>query len=423
MTKSYPSARAGLRAGVALATAYCCSLPVPAGAAHAQPPPAVIARSGADAVRPMHIIPFELEGNRIYVQVSGPGFGPSWFLLDSGAQRTHYTEELIDKARLPASGRVGITGAGPGRVSGRRVAAATLRIGSLVLPVASGISGPAEPLFGNIYSSTGRRFEGVLGYDLFAAFVVEIDYEQRLLRLHDRAHFRPPATSRIPLRIVDRKPYFTAGIGLAGSAPTPANVHLDTGAGSVLSLRGRYVAEQRLIERIGPTLRSVIQGVGGATESRLGRIERLQLGRFTFAAPVVTIALAQGAGVRSDSAGLVGGEALRRFTVTIDYAGRSLWLEPNGNLGQPFEADMSGLTITRTPASTFSIVSVAPDTAAAAAGVLPGDQVLGIDGRSAASLTLDQLRALLRHHGATRSLRLRRGTDEFEVQLRLARRI
>jgi hypothetical protein len=381
--------------------------------------------SAANVDLPRHRIPFELYGNRIYVQVSGPGFDRSLFLLDTGAGRTHYTAELVTQARLPTSGSIGITGAGPGRVAGRRVAATTLRIGSLTLPVSSGISGPAEPLFGNIYSGAGRAFQGVIGYDLFAAYVVRIDYEQRVLWLYDRGNFRGPRATAIPLRIVDRKPYFTAAIGAPGSAPIAANVHLDTGGGGVLGLNGRYVSQQRLLDRVGPTLPSAIQGVGGATQSRLARIETLQLGRFTLASPVVSLALAQGGGVRSDSAGWVGGAALRRFTVTIDYPRRSMWLEPNSSFGQPFNADMSGLTIywTATPADTLHVSNVAEGSPGDVAGVRAGDRLLSINERPAALLGIDEIRELLRGDGERRKLRLLRDGRELELWLVLRRRL
>jgi C-terminal processing protease CtpA/Prc len=54
---------------------------------------------------------------------------------------------------------------------------------------------------------------------------------------------------------------------------------------------------------------------------------------------------------------------------------------------------------------------------------LPGDRLISIDGRPAGSMRIDEVRALLREHGATRLLRLRRGKNEFEVQLKLSRRI
>lgn len=373
----------------------------------------------AAAQAPSHVIPFELYDNRIYLDVAGPGFAHRRFLLDTGAQLTHYTAELVAEAGLRTSGRVGITGTGSGRIRGRYVAPATLRIGTLALPVGRGISAPAELLFGPVFSGTGRRFEGVIGYDLFAAFAVEIDYGARLLRLYPRGR-APAAGDPIAIRLIDRKPYLQASLALGGAA-VPALLHLDTGFGGALGLNGRFVAQNDLVARVGPTLAAVTRGVGGATEARLARIDALRFGPIVVARPIVSLALAQGAGVRAESAGRIGGELLRRYRVTIDYAGRVVRLAPGAAAEARFEADMSGIAFLLAPDGGFAAASVAPGSAAAEAGVREGDRLLALDGRPAAEMTLEAVRAALREDGARRRLLLLREGREVEAVLRLRR--
>jgi hypothetical protein len=198
-------------------------------------------------------------------------------------------------------------------------------------------------------------------------------------------------------------------------------LHVDTGFGGTLSLNGRFVAEHRLLDRLGNTLPTWLRGVGGRTEARVARIERFRLGDISIERPIATLALVQGAGVRAESSGRVGGEFLRRYTVTFDYAARMARLVSQPGVARAFDADMSGLTL-REDQLGVEVIDVAAATPAEGR-VRPGDRLLAIDGRPAASIRLDELRALLREHGATRLLRLRRGQDEFEVPLRLYRRI
>jgi hypothetical protein len=388
-------------------------------------PAAAIAQPPLEAAvqRPAHVIPFDLLDNRIYLQVAGPGFGQRWFLLDSGAQVTHFTSELVREAGLRTAGRVGISGTGTERIRGAFVAPTTLRLGGVQLAVGRGVSAPAEALFGPVFSGASRRFDGVIGYDLFARYVVQIDYAARQIRLYEPAGYRPPATAEtLPIQLVDRKPYTTAVLGLSGESIS-SNVHLDTGFGGVVSLNANFVAEHRLIERAGPSLTSWNRGVGGITEARTARFEHVSLGSFRIARPVVGLAMVQGAGVRRDSAGRIGGELLRRFTVTFDYRSRTVALEPNAALGGPFEVDMSGLSLVVEGNGEFVVWHVADGTPAAEAGVRPGDRLIAVDGVPAATRTVEEIRALLRREGEGRDLLLQRGEAQVRSRLALRRRL
>lgn len=372
---------------------------------------------------PAYTIPFELYDNRIYLQVSGAGFGPRWFLLDTGAQVTHFTSELVGTAGLRTAGRVGISGTGAARIRGAYVAPTRLTIGRLQLPVRRGVSAPAEALFGPVYSGTGRRFDGVLGYDLFAAYVVQIDYAGRQLRLYQSGR-QPtsPTAAALPIRIVDKKPYLTGLLEVGGRAMT-SNLHLDTGFGGAVSLNGNFVTAQGLVELAGPTLESSIRGVGGVTQSRTARFDALTLGGLRIARPLVGLALAQGAGVRGDSAGRIGGELLRRFTVTLDYRSRTVRLDPTEDLLKPFEVDMSGLGFVPEGTSGIVVLRVAEGTPGAEAGVQPGDRLIAIDGVPVSAGTLEDVRGLLRREGEERELLLQRGDQQIRTRLTLRRRI
>ena len=388
------------------------------GPASAQP---AAARPAPADRAPLHVIPFELYDNRIYLAVSGPGFGPRPFLLDTGAQLTHFTQELVAAAGLRTSGRVGITGTGAGRIRGTYVARTALRIGSLELPVSRGIAAPADELFGPVYSGSGRRFDGVVGFDLFAAYAVEIDYAGRQLRLYPRGS-GPARGEAVPIRLIDRKPYFEAQLAIGGAA-IPARLHLDTGFGGTLSLNGRFVEARGLLARVGPTLASTMRGVGGASEARLARIDGLSFGPVEVRRPIVSLALTQGAGVRSDSSGRIGGELLRRYSVTIDYASRTVRFAPGDGIGQPFETDMSGLSLLEPAEGHVVVAAVAETGPAGEAGVRRDDRLIAVDGRPVAELSLEAIRARLREENAVRRLRLLRDGREIEVELRLRRRL
>jgi hypothetical protein len=400
-----------------VASALLTILAVPAAAA-AQPLPV------QPVNRAVHTIPIELYGNRVYLQVSGPGFGPRWFILDSGAQLTHYTSELVQEAGLRTSGRVGISGIGSGRIRGAFVAPTRLSIGSLQLPVRRGVSGPGEELFGSLYRGIGRRFDGVLGHDLFAAFIVEIDYSRRVIRLYEPGSYRPsPTAEAVPIRIVDNKPYVTVMVTAAGQT-LPANLHIDTGLGGAADLNSNFVTRHGLLDRVGPMLTGATGGVGGSVESRVARLDQVAFGRLRMQRPVVGLILGHSAGVRGDSEGRIGGELLRRFTVTFDYPSRTMWLDPGAAVGDPFETDMSGLSLVAEGSDDKVVVArVTEGAPGAEAGVRAGDQLIAIDGDTDAARSLDTARGLLRRDGEQRELLLQRGAEQLRLRLTLRRRL
>jgi predicted metalloprotease with PDZ domain len=81
--------------------------------------------------------------------------------------------------------------------------------------------------------------------------------------------------------------------------------------------------------------------------------------------------------------GNIGGEILRRFTVIFDYQAKRMTLEPNASVADPFEADMSGLSITAQTGPSHLIVDfVVPSSPASEAGVSAGDSLVTINGIS-----------------------------------------
>ena len=163
------------------------------------------------------------------------------------------------------------------------------------------------------------------------------------------------------------------------------------------------------------------RGVGGPIRGTVGRANDLTLGSVRVAGPVVAVIHAKG-GVFSDPdlAGNIGGEILRRFTVTLDVPDGALYLRPNDGFAAPFPFNRAGLTIV-SAAGNVTIHQVIAGSPAAEAGLAAGDIVSKIDGKSAGGLTSDQIRALwLQPAGTAVGLVVERGetTRSFALVLR-----
>jgi S1-C subfamily serine protease len=163
--------------------------------------------------------------------------------------------------------------------------------------------------------------------------------------------------------------------------------------------------------------------VGGSTEARIARLPGIRIGSFDIAGPVVTLGVTQSRGVRSDASGRIGGELLRRFTVAINYRARTMTLVPNGSLAEPFEADMSGISLRMDPDNSLVVARVEEGSPGAESGVRAGDRLLTLDGVAVSQMPLDTVRAAFRREGASSRLRVLRDGLEVEARFVLRRRL
>ncbi len=388
-----------------------------------QPSPPELRRAASQI---LYRVPFDLYGGRIYLRVRVNNSETRPFLLDSGAQIAHIRTELAQALGLKLGGSLGVTGTGTGRIKAHYIDRATFNISGAELANERSIALPTADFFQPLESSFGRAFDGVLGYNFFNRFVVEIDYANQTINLYDPSTYRYAGSGEvIPIRIIDKKPYITATLTPIEGAPIRANLHIDTGFGGGFGFNGNFVAENDLVRTARTTIESFNRGAGGETAARLGRVKSLQFGRFIIANPTASFSLVQGRGVRSDSAGRIGGGILRRFKVVLDYSRKQMILEPNANFDEPYEADMSGISLVaeRPDYKTFIVYKLTANSPATEAGLREGDIILYVDGKPTSEFTLERIREMFKQAGHELLLQVKRGDQMLKVKVKPRRLI
>jgi hypothetical protein len=175
----------------------------------------------------------------------------------------------------------------------------------------------------------GAHLDGLLGGELFARFVVEIDSAAGVVRLHDPDRFRPPdGASRVRLKLQRGVPLVRARITNRDGKKLWADLLVDTGSETVVGLLSDSHPRLRAPED-GEEIR--VLGVGGETTARVGTIQRIELGDVVLTQPEATFFV--GESLPSEQRiprlnGVLGAGFLLRYHAWIDYAHHQLLLAP-----------------------------------------------------------------------------------------------
>lgn len=359
----------------------------------------------------------------VYLPVRVGSAGPYPFVLDTGAGSTSALDSgLADSLGLGAASLTDQGGgAGEEAVLVGMLTSQTLTLGGREFTLAPALTLPLRRLDPH----WGKRKDGLVGADILAGFLTCIDYERERVVLRAPAAAATLPGTRIPLRIDQGYLFVEAELLLHGSeAPLPALLLVDTGLRMTTFTRP-FAEANALAAQCPRRVTGVVGfGIGGLSQGVIGRLRGLRLGPLEIASPVVAFSLDTGGVLAAeDFAGILGADVLSRFHLAFDYGGSQLILAPNAGFAVPSEFDMSGIRFAM-PGERFErleVFAVYADSPAAEAGLQPGDKVLAIDGRPAASFTRETLRIYLQREGATVALTTERAGQPRLVTLRLRR--
>lgn len=364
------------------------------------------------------VVPFEFRNDLALVRATVNGH-PALLILDSGSGAL-----VLDSAFARKAG-VRITEGVNARASGRTPiqlgttdsvgvgAAAITDVRTAVVDLAP------------VQSRVGYDVAGALGYDLFARYVVEVDYAARTVTLREPADFQYQGSGvRLPLRLVNNLPVVQASIVTRRSGTIPASLHIDLGSASyALRLSKRFLDAHPLDADTATVGAPLGAGVGGVDQGRLLRLPEVRIGPLVVGRPSTALSTAAAGvfGATAATDGTIGVPVWRRTRLTLDYSRAEAIVEPRQALDAPDSVDASGMSLTRPDRrdTAYVVDAVLAGSAADSAGVRVGDRLLTLDGRSVSSLSREEMRTLLRAAGQLRAATFDRGGQRRAVRLLL----
>lgn len=383
-------------------------------------------------------IPFKLRNNLILIPVEVNGVEMS-FLLDSGVNKPIlFNLNPGDSLEIEQRERIELRGLGSGStISAVRARSDSFKIKDIEKTDMEIFIILDEEI--NMSTRLGVPVHGIIGYDVFKDFIVEINYGNSKIKLYNPETYQYKSCKKcvdLPLTFRNSKPYIDVSVAIESGEEIPVKLLIDSGGSDALWLfeekeRNINVPEQYFEDFLG-------RGLSGSIYGKRSRVEKFSLGNFSFKKAKVafpdSVAIAYVKNFKERN-GSIGGEILKRFKVIMDYGNKRIRLRRSRFYSDPFRYNMSGIelqhngmrlvseVVKRSSAESnnsfgrngatdevsivfehynkfslvksFEVAEVRENSPAAQAGLLKGDVIISINGRYVHNYSLSKATGML----------------------------
>jgi hypothetical protein len=247
----------------------------------------------------------------------------------------------------------------------------------------------------------GIPVHGLIGFNLFKDYVVEIDYHNEKLTLHKPEYYKYRDRKKdiiMPLLFDGTKPFVRTSIVTDELEEVHVKLLVDTGASDALWLSANSDENINIPQKHLETFLG--RGLSGDLYGTKGRIDAIWVGPLLLTKPIVAFPeskLIDSLITQHDRNGTIGAEILRRFHVTVDYRNSRLTLRPTYRVKDDFNYNMSGMEVINPVPGlpVFTIADVTENSPAYYAGIQEDDQILSINSSSHQNLELNDINLLL----------------------------
>jgi hypothetical protein len=339
-----------------------------------------VAFSAAGAVRAADdgviVVPMHLSDERFWTFVWINRTGPYRLMLDTGSSRYLISSRIVEAAALTYATSENVRGLTGVAHTERNYAAADVVIGGVLRD--RNVVFSAAPLGSDFIA-------GAMPLGLLLLRPTELDFAESQIRIYevnrpsiadfqrldlvapleavslvgDAAVFKAPPRLIIPIRL-DGQVF---------------RLLMDTGAPSAITLNGRTVAKHGLWSKYPKWAETDGRGLEETFKARMVRLSTLEIGDVAIKDPIVHLIDPQTIDADDQAEGLIGLEVLRRMTLLIDAGSNSLWMKPNGAVGQAFRYNRSGMGLGLSD-HVLRVAHLTPDSPATRAGLAVGDTIL-----------------------------------------------
>ncbi len=278
-------------------------------------------------------VPFNIDRNRVIIPTSVNGSRELNLILDTGMAFDGvylFHKEFVDEIDTSGAIEVQVPGAGAGEASTAvmietgRLAFGDVAIDSQMVIISRSPHTQSFPT------------DGVIGWNLFGHYAVEIDYDKEIITLHDSLIVGDYTSwSVIPIKLKKGIPFLEGELEVVAGERVLMSFYIDLASGDALELLTgpdqKFTMPDSLVDQYLGT------GLSGDIHGQIGRCQVLRISSYELRDVAASFAPAKVRSKQEGADGILGNDLIRRFNVIFDYANARLYLKPNGFYETPFE--------------------------------------------------------------------------------------
>lgn len=364
------------------------------------------------------MIPFELVLNHIIIKAKINGNTDVKLILDTGLPvggAILFKNQKSKKYNLNYIGKTYIGGSGGDPVLSDVATNTAINICDLNLVNQQVIEMPM-----NRDVLTSLDADGIIGYELFGMYIVQINFEKNLIHLWNTIdEISEKIGQELNLELRQNYPFIRCSSEITNGNEVPLELVIDTGAGHALSLDTKSIENFSLPEKV---LESRIgTGAIGDILGNIGRVSKISIKDYSFSDVITTFSAGPLAKGFLKSNGNLGVDLLKRFLVTFDYMNSKIYLKPNVYFELPFLFNRAGFQFKKLSNGNFIIDFIIKNSPAYEAGLIKNDMIVQINGKPATLVSADTLDELIKHNSTVMEVIVERGLNllTFNIKLRI----
>ena len=200
----------------------------------------------------------------------------------------------------------------------------------------------------NFASKLGVPVHGIIGYDIFKDFVVEINYSKKYVKLTEPSAYKYKKCNKCEtfnLEFNNYKPYINANLTI-NKKNIPVKLLIDSGGSDALWL---FENDSLGILSTGKYFDDFLgHGLSGSVYGKRSKIESFSLKQFEFEQANVAFPDAESISTATQFKGRngsVSGNILKRFNLIVDYNNNKITLKKNADFNTKFSYNRSGIEL------------------------------------------------------------------------------
>jgi hypothetical protein len=265
------------------------------------------------AEKPAGTFPFKRDGQLMLVEARIDNSTPAWFVLDSGASHTVFDPKFAQELGLKTETAPATTGTGTGDVAKSQTRAVVMMLNGVKVDV------PQPWVIDLSKAPLPPSVKGLVGAELFKAYVTRIDPQQSNVSVFESAPYRPKeGVTSIPLFVDGDKLLLEATLEVPAGKIVTHKLRIDTGSESSVNDELVKQSEEVRTSTLGG-------GLGESFQSYSGVFASVKIGPYV-------VKHVWGPGGPHPAIGM---ELLRRFILTFDVPRQRIYLEPTPALNDP----------------------------------------------------------------------------------------